>query len=294
MKNLILILLLIHSGVICFAQNKENPLHPISYFNYIKYSNLRIKSVKTTTSYTEVVFLYTNNEYKVDGWFNINKNSYLRDSETGLKYKLQKVKNVPYSPEKKYIDYKDEAEFTLYFEKLDKACRVFDFIEGEKFGDGFTLENIRLEANQLKYQGYIDEIVNYIPLTILLTLREGSLFEFEYLYNYYLKLSESGSADYSDFVKRSNQNDGSNPKKDIYKFNYKGSNIFLLVNSETKDNVQVIIELEDSFEYTRFWYNLRKIHFLKDNGNGTWSLPDKIFSVISPIKKNKMVSWIVL
>ncbi|SFT47867.1 hypothetical protein SAMN05216474_0786 [Lishizhenia tianjinensis] len=294
MKNLLLVTFSLCTALNCFSQNKENPLHPFTYYNNIEYANLRIKSVKTTSEYSELVFSYTNTEHIKDGWFNINKNTCLRDSQKGKKYKLKKVKNIPYSPERKSIAFNENCEFTLYFEILNKDCKTFDFIEGDNIGDGFTLENIRLDGNQLEYQRNIDEIQKHIPIGLLLTLRNGRIFKFAELYEYYKTSAEHDPSNFSNFVKITEQDDGSKIKKDIYKFSYNGSNIYLITNSETKDNIQVIVQLKDDFEYTRFWYNLKKIHFLNDNGNGTWSLPDRIFSVVSPIKKNKMVSWLAI
>lgn len=93
----------------------------------INHSDLTITKVTITKFNTIVDFRWFNKKY-YEGWCNINKDAYLRDS-SGKTYRLVQAENISYSPDRDDVPYHSVKTFRLYFEKISSSVEKFDFIE---------------------------------------------------------------------------------------------------------------------------------------------------------------------
>lgn len=84
--------------------------------------------IELTENYT-AIYLALKNEVYEQAYYNINPNTWLVDSMSGVKYKLISTENCAISPEKSILEYNNIAEFVLYFEPLPADTSRVDLIE---------------------------------------------------------------------------------------------------------------------------------------------------------------------
>lgn len=94
----------------------------------INQSDITITKVTITRFNTILDFRWFNKKY-YEGWCNINRDAYLRDS-SGKTYRLVQAENISYSPDRDDVPYHSVKTFRLYFEKISSSVEKFDFIEG--------------------------------------------------------------------------------------------------------------------------------------------------------------------
>ena len=91
-------------------------------------SAVEIYAVEVTAKYTAIYMSWTNTQYN-PGWYNIQKDSYIVDKNTGKKYSLLKTENCEIAPKKSDIRYGETEEFVLYFPALPASVTSIDLCE---------------------------------------------------------------------------------------------------------------------------------------------------------------------
>ena len=89
---------------------------------------IRIYGIEVTEQYTAVYMSWTNTKYH-NGWYSIDRNTFISDPITGKKYMIKGADNCARSPEKTPIEFNQTKEFTLYFEPISPDISVIDIIE---------------------------------------------------------------------------------------------------------------------------------------------------------------------
>ncbi len=95
-------------------------------------TDVQIYGIEITDQYTAVYMSWTNTQYQ-NGWYNINKDTYIVDTNTGKKYALITTENCAVAPKQTEIQYNQTQEFTLYFESVPASASSIDLLEP---GDG--------------------------------------------------------------------------------------------------------------------------------------------------------------
>lgn len=89
---------------------------------------VEIYAIEVTSNYTAVYMSWTNTQYN-PGWYNIHKDTYIVDKNTGKKYPLMKTENCEIAPKKTNIAIYDTQEFVLYFPALPSNVSLIDLCE---------------------------------------------------------------------------------------------------------------------------------------------------------------------
>jgi hypothetical protein len=111
--------------------------------------NLQLLRVLSTPEYLKIDFGYfTTDYYTRGGWVKMDKDTIVRDTKNGRKYKLVDTVNIPIAPEE--FDFNtshDWLYFSLIFEPIPSTTKVIDVIESDP-GEptDFNLYTIELSA----------------------------------------------------------------------------------------------------------------------------------------------------
>ena len=89
--------------------------------------NLVIKRVQVASNRTIVDLEYTNLEYS-RGWISINHDTYIT-SDSGDKQRLMMTVGIPFSPQKRYLSFREKVTFRLIFPAISSNTSDFDLIE---------------------------------------------------------------------------------------------------------------------------------------------------------------------
>lgn len=89
---------------------------------------VEIYGIEITSKGTAIYMSWRNTEYD-DGWYNIDKNTYILDKTTGKKYTLVTTENCEIAPKKTKIGYGQTKEFVLYFPALPASVSTIDLCE---------------------------------------------------------------------------------------------------------------------------------------------------------------------
>lgn len=69
--------------------------------------------------------------------------TYLKDKETGVKYRMIKTEKIPNCPAERYLESGEIHRFKLYFPAISKRTQILDLIEPHA-ESGFDFFNIKL------------------------------------------------------------------------------------------------------------------------------------------------------
>lgn len=110
----------------------NQPNYPIRV-NYPKISHkgdneVEIYGIEVTSKGTAVYMSWRNTQY-TEGWYNISKNTYILDKNTGKKYTLLTTENCAVAPKMTAIGYGQTKEFVLYFPALPPSVTTIDLYE---------------------------------------------------------------------------------------------------------------------------------------------------------------------
>lgn len=89
---------------------------------------VEIYGIEITANGTAIYMSWTNTQYQ-DGWYNINKDTYIVDKNTGKKYTIKGADSCAFAPQKSAIGYGETREFVLYFPSLPANVTVIDLCE---------------------------------------------------------------------------------------------------------------------------------------------------------------------
>lgn len=89
---------------------------------------VEIYAIEVTSSYTAIYMSWTNTQYN-PGWYNINKDTYIIDKNTGKKYTLVKTENCEIAPRTTSIGYNSTKDFVLYFPSIPTNVSSIDLCE---------------------------------------------------------------------------------------------------------------------------------------------------------------------
>lgn len=105
------------------------PIHS-SYPSITRKSDTEVEiiSVDISAQRTAIRMSWTNTQYS-DGWYSIDKNTYIQDKSSGEKYTLVTTENCALSPNKTNIGYMQTKEFVLYFPSLPASVTTIDLCE---------------------------------------------------------------------------------------------------------------------------------------------------------------------
>lgn len=291
MKRIILISVFV--GKMLFSMYSQTYIKPVTLFSFdnVIGNNLILDSVVMNESYTMLTITYTNTENE-NGWFSIDKNSYLLDIKTNRKYKLKKAEKILISPNKTNIDLNESKSFNLFFEKLPKTCRQFHFIETELVSDNFKILDICLDKKQIDYIPNIEELGKYMPEIILTYFSDGNSWpKFENVYNV---LKEQSSTDSK--MKNFNISEKIYDKESkldliIYSFEYNDVKIFLEKNTTYDKNRMIYIEFVNEYSLNRVINCFSKVFQIKKESGGYYTFPDRIVDMIS-IVDGKIIAYL--
>lgn len=89
---------------------------------------VEIFGIEITSKGTAIYMSWRNTQYR-DGWYNIDKNTYILDKTTGKKYTLLRTENCAIAPNKTSLDLGKTTEFVLYFPALPASVSSIDLCE---------------------------------------------------------------------------------------------------------------------------------------------------------------------
>lgn len=90
--------------------------------------NLEIKRVLVASDRTIIDLEYTNMEYFSYGWISIDYDTYITLG-LGDKKQLMMAIGIPFSPQKRYLSFREKVSFRLIFPAISSTTRKFDLIE---------------------------------------------------------------------------------------------------------------------------------------------------------------------
>jgi hypothetical protein len=90
-----------------------------------------IISINNIEGQTAVQFEYIS-PYSKDNWINIDPKTYLYDATNNRNFRLESVRGIEYSPEKKIVSYNKKVRFTLYFSQIPLDAKKLSIIECER------------------------------------------------------------------------------------------------------------------------------------------------------------------
>ena len=94
----------------------------------------------------------TNPKYDAGWWVCIHPKTFLFNPVTCDKLELQSAINIPYTPNKAYLQNRgDQLHFTLIFQAVPEDWETFHLVEPGK-GDTFVLENFKRNAEGVYYR----------------------------------------------------------------------------------------------------------------------------------------------
>lgn len=94
---------------------------------------VELLGIELTDRYTAVYLSWTNLQYQ-EGWYNIDRNTYIIDKLTGKRYILKDTENCAVAPYKTSIAYKQTQQFVLYFEPIPVSTTFIDLMESDNDG----------------------------------------------------------------------------------------------------------------------------------------------------------------
>jgi hypothetical protein len=112
---------------------------------------VKLLRVVLTEHESKFDFGYQTSAYYISGgWITISPKTFIRESGSKEKIKLQKATNIPFGPEKHYFKSTiDWSYFSLYFPPLPQEISEIDLIEAEPgTKDDFNFFNIKLKDHQ--------------------------------------------------------------------------------------------------------------------------------------------------
>ncbi len=124
MKKILIILLLLISIKVS-SQTYENPV-----FYSKSHKTLFIEKIELTPSNTIIYLFIENQKITGESWFCADKNIYVEDVQSEIKYNLIKSEGIPVCPDSKKFTKKGERlYFKLYFKKLPKESQKINLVE---------------------------------------------------------------------------------------------------------------------------------------------------------------------
>lgn len=165
MKYLLISILISFSTAKTFAQI-QNP--------QIKHADIpecEIMQIGLTDSATHVFFKYSvPPKYSNGGWICVGENFYIKDNQTGIKYKMLNSLNIPICPTKEVFSNTNQIHyFSLSFQPIPKETQEIDIIESPE--NGFNFFGVSLKENQ-----QVDNSINYVKLLEETPVKEGGKF----------------------------------------------------------------------------------------------------------------------
>lgn len=167
-------------------------------FSRREVSNCDIVKIEKSSSNTIVYFKYkAPTTYINGGWICAGKDFFIRDCNTGSKYKVIKANNIPLCPEKHNFQQQGQTlDFNLVFPVLPSNTNKIDIIENETEG-GFNFYGVNLtssnnqtkETKKLKSDGKfrktnnaLSDIILIIPAgnSVNILSRIGGYYKVEY------------------------------------------------------------------------------------------------------------------
>lgn len=91
-------------------------------------TEVEIMGIEITAEQTAIYMTWRNLQYE-NGWYNIDKNTYITDKGTGKKYTLTNTENCAIAPNQTSIDLGRTQEFVLYFPPLPTSVTAIDLCE---------------------------------------------------------------------------------------------------------------------------------------------------------------------
>jgi hypothetical protein len=269
------------------SQTYNNPVTLFSLMNLFQ-QNLKLNSVEINENYTMLNITYTNMDY-TEGWVSINKNSFLVDIDTEQKYFLKKVENIKYSPEKTNLKLNEKCTFKLFFDKIPKTCRQFDFIEDELNFDNFKILDICLDFKQIDYAPNIEELKKYMPEIILAYFSDGSSWpKYEEVFGDLQKQSKDDLRLKNFIVSDTIYENASKLDLMTYSFQFNDVKIWLEKNVTNESNRLIYIEFKDEYQLNRVINCFTKVLHIKKETDGYYTFPDRLFDMITIIDGKKI------
>ncbi|HOS84072.1 MAG TPA: trypsin-like peptidase domain-containing protein [Bacteroidales bacterium] len=107
---------------------------------------LDIIKIERNSSTTIIFYEYSNTD-GIGAWICAGKDFYIKDCETGLKYKLIKANDIPICPEKfTFNSIQKSKEFNLIFENIPLTTKKIDIIESEN-SRSFNFYGVNLDQS---------------------------------------------------------------------------------------------------------------------------------------------------
>lgn len=106
-------------------------------------TSVEIYGIEITSKGTAIYMSWRNTKY-YEGWYNINKNTYILDKSTGKRYTLVTTDNCAISPNKTSINMGQTKEFVLYFPSLPASVTSIDLCEPITTS-GWKFYNIKIQ-----------------------------------------------------------------------------------------------------------------------------------------------------
>lgn len=101
-----------------------------------------ITKIELNSEYTILSFEHEYYNPGNSSWLNLYRSAYIKDRNSGDKYKLIKAIGITYDPEKTIIKSGEQIKFKLYFPRISDNCDAIDFIEGAS--SNWNTYNIKL------------------------------------------------------------------------------------------------------------------------------------------------------
>jgi hypothetical protein len=142
-------------------------------------TNFKIAQIDYLDNSTIVFLEYTNNNSVS---LRFDRNAYIIDLKTGIKYKLINAINIPSPPNVEFFDLPNQKHnFCLEFEKIPSQIERFNLIENDTVDNSLKLYNVSIDYST-KLTGFMD-VDKFIAMTPM--KERGRFFKDDNLVIYY-------------------------------------------------------------------------------------------------------------